>query len=77
MKADILGDKASVNLKDFSKYSGVEAPDTYLARFEAEARAMGVPETRFLSIFPSMMTGLKACAAVTVLQSKATWQEMK
>lgn len=77
MKADLLGTKTQVNIKDFSKYTGNEAPNTYLARFEAEAKAMGVPETRYLSIFPSMMSGVKACAAVTTLQQQVTWNDMK
>ena len=77
VKADLLGTKTQVNIKDFSKYTGNEAPNTYLARFEAEAKAMGVPETRYPSIFPSMMSGVKACAAVTILQQQVTWNDMK
>lgn len=77
VKSDLLGSKTQVNIKDFSKYTGNESPDTYLARFEAEAKAMGVPEARYQSIFPSMMSGVKAGAAVTNLQQQVTWNDMK
>lgn len=55
----------AVSLSSFSKFSADESPQAFLAKFEAEADAMRVPSARFLSIFPSMMTGPKATACVT------------
>lgn len=69
--------KTGFTLRDFSKYTADESPHTYLKKFEAECAALAVPEARRMQILPSLMTGLKASAAVTSLQAATTWVDMK
>ena len=69
--------KTGFTLRDFSKYTSEESPHTYLTKFEAECAALTVPEARRMQIFPSLMVGLKASAAVTSLQLATTWADMK
>lgn len=67
---------AAKSTRTYSKYTSDEAPETYLAKFEGEAKLQNLPEAQMLQVFPSLMSG-KATPAVPFLQDAGTWGDMK
>ena len=48
---------SGVSVREFSRFSAEEAPDTYLKKFEDEANMAKITDVQKFQVFPSLMTG--------------------